>query len=121
MNGQLPAGCRLPASPVLAARFHGQALRQSCRSVRSAHRWQVQPQAIADLVKTVTGGNGTVKIPGSSNGSIPAEVQQKLQYDIGVSGEVSGKLAYRGVALSVRQKLIDAFNKTQKYWRCALP
>ena len=77
------------------------------------------PRAIADLVRTVTGSNGSaVKIPGG-NGSIPAEVQQKLQYDIGVSGEVDGRLAYRGVALSVRQKLIDAFNKTQKYWRQA--
>ena len=106
------------AGPAIGPRFGGQALRAGPRAGRTAHRRACQPRAIADLVKQVTGSNGSaVKIPGG-NGSIPAQVQEKL-HDMGATGEVDGKLAYRGVALSVRQRLIDAFNKTQKYWRCS--
>ena len=111
----MASGYTLPSRPVLGHSFVGRPVTGCGRmqSRRPSLRQQAQPQAVADLVKTVTGaGNGKVK----GNG-ITREVQEKISYDIGNSAEVSDKLAYRGVALSVRQRLIDAFNKTQKYWR----
>ena len=106
----------VPSKPVLGHSFFGRPVTCCGRvqSSRTSLRPQAQPQAVADLVKSVTGaGNGKVK--GSSG--IAREVQEKIAYDIGTPAEVDDKLAYRGVSLSVRQRLIDAFNKTQKYWR----
>lgn len=34
-----------------------------------------------------------------------------------IPNEVDVKTAYRGVAASLREHLIDAFNRTQDYWR----
>ena len=119
IGSSMASGCTAPSKPVLGHSFVGRPV-TCCGRVQSRRpslRQQAQPQAVADLVKSVTGaGNGKVK--GSGKG-IAKEVQEKIAYDIGTSAEVSDKLAYRGTALSVRQRLIDAFNKTQKYWRCA--
>ena len=46
------------------------------------------------------------------------EILRKIAYQVGVDAEtVTAKQAYQGVAWTVRERLIDAFNKTQAYWR----
>lgn len=34
-----------------------------------------------------------------------------------IPNDLDAKTVYRGVAASVREHLIDAFNRTQDYWR----
>ncbi|KAK9849013.1 hypothetical protein WJX84_009521 [Apatococcus fuscideae] len=46
------------------------------------------------------------------------EILRKIAYQVGVDAEtVTAQQAYQGVAWTVRERLIDAFNKTQAYWR----
>ncbi len=69
-----------------------------------------------------------VKTAPGSNGATATEEEPGLKENIlqnllltGSSThieELSAKDLYRGVAQSVRQKLVAAFNRTQEYWRC---
>jgi len=69
-------------------------------------------------VKTAPGSNGataTQEEPG---------LKENILQNLLLTGssthieELSAKDLYRGVAQSVRQKLVAAFNHTQEYWRC---
>lgn len=81
----------------------------------------VTPRGVAEFVKDIAKG------PSSTNGSKPLRLEEDdrgIEYDIvrkanfvvGSDDLVPGA-AYRATALSVREHLIDAFNKTQKSWR----
>ena len=75
---------------------------------------------VAEFVKNVAkGSNGakaSTKLEGDGAG-VERDIVRKLNYVVGKE-EVDPKTAYQATALSVREHLIDGFNKTQKYWRC---
>ena len=76
-------------------------------------------QAIADFVKekadVSSNGNGRVHLE-VDEGSLETDIIRKANYVVG-SEELEPFSAYRATALSVREHLIEAFNKTQKYWK----
>ncbi len=47
------------------------------------------------------------------------DITQKLKYQFGKSSGLDAKDAYLGTAWSVRERLIDAFDKTHEHWRWA--
>ena len=50
--------------------------------------------------------------------SIEQDVLSKVSYTIGADPKaLTTKQAYRGLAWTVRERLIDSFNKTQEYWK----
>ena len=61
--------------------------------------------------------------PGPDAPALEAAIVENLQFGLGVppaaiSGGVDARTAYRGVAASVRERLIEGFNATQDFWRC---
>ena len=58
---------------------------------------------------------------GASVDSTKAEIIRKLEYIIGASkDDPKAKEAYQAVALSVREDLLERFNKTQEFWKYAV-
>lgn len=56
--------------------------------------------------------------PQSNSSAVQTDILKKLAYVVGADPEaVSDRQAYQGVALSVREQLIERFNKTQEHWR----
>ena len=52
-----------------------------------------------------------------------AGVDRPAEFTVGapsskIPNGLDAKTAYRGVAASVREHLIEAFNRTQDHWRC---
>ena len=83
------------------------------------------PRAVLDLVKKAAPGVGTSNgaRPGPDAPALEAAIVENLQFGLGVppaaiSGGVDARTAYRGVAASVRERLIEGFNATQDFWRC---
>jgi hypothetical protein len=46
-----------------------------------------------------------------------ADIESKLKYQFGKSSDWTAKDAYLGTAWSVRERLIDAFDKTHEHWK----
>ena len=82
-------------------------------------RQAVSPQAVADFVKEKTSvgsnGNGRIHLEVDES-SLETDIVRKANYVVG-SEDLEPFSAYRATALSVREHLIEAFNKTQKYWK----
>ncbi len=58
--------------------------------------------------------------PKDSDNAVQTDILKKLAYVVGADAHaVSDRQAYQGVAFSVRERLIERFNKTQEHWRCA--
>ena len=103
--------------------FYGRALSSGRRSLpRPARKvLTVSPRSVAEFVKDVAKGRS------GTNGSKPLHLEEDdrgIEYDIVRkanfvvgSDDLVPEAAYRATALSVREHLIDAFNKTQKFWR----
>ncbi|KAK9810158.1 hypothetical protein WJX72_005763 [[Myrmecia] bisecta] len=75
------------------------------------------PRAVLNIDKPTS-----KKVGGSANGladdSTKADIIKKLEYTVGASpSDAKAKDAYQAVALSVREQLLDKFNKTQEYWK----
>ena len=106
-------GTQLNQQPVLLGRP------QPARSSSQRRQRLYAPtRAVLDTLKPKqAGSNGAVKLEGDE-AAIQADIKRKLDYVVAAS-KVDAKAAYRGTALSVREHLIDSFNKTQQYWRCA--
>ena len=101
------AGTRLPGRGRLAA------------SLRPDARQAVRVSAILDVAKTAFAQQNGAKVDSKimvDAGKLPEEIRHKMTYDLGTKS-TSPEIAYRATALSVRQRLIDAFNKTQDFWR----
>lgn len=76
-------------------------------------------QAVADFVKekSSTSSNGVRPVHLDASGSsLQTDIIRKASYVVG-SEELEPSSAYRATALSVREHLIEAFNKTQKFWK----
>ena len=86
---------------------------------RLGARKAVRVSAILDVAKTAFAKSNGAK-PDSKievdDGCLPEEIRNKMLYDLGTKS-TTPDVAYRATALSVRQRLIDAFNKTQEFWR----
>ncbi len=58
--------------------------------------------------------------PKDDDNAVQTDIIKKLAYVVGADAHaVSDRQAYQGVAWSVRERLIERFNKTQEHWRCA--
>lgn len=88
-------------------------------TARKARRQRLPAQAVADFVKekATSGRNGAGPVHLDADGSsLERDIIRKANYVVG-SEELEPFSAYRATALSVREHLIEAFNKTQKYWK----
>ena len=90
----------------------------SCRWQRAADRRRLAVRAIAEPpVKTATGANGATATEDHS------KLKESILQNLLLTGSsthveaLDAKDIYRGVAQSVREKLVAAFNRTQEYWR----
>eukprot|EP00878_Enallax_costatus_P000865 GHUV01000991.1.p1 GENE.GHUV01000991.1~~GHUV01000991.1.p1 ORF type:complete len:874 (+),score=316.12 GHUV01000991.1:204-2825(+) len=72
-------------------------------------RQAIKVLAIAEAERTATR-------PGTSMTPIQKEVTQKLKYQLGRSKDYDTHDIYQGTAWSVREHLIDAFERTHDYW-----
>ncbi len=54
---------------------------------------------------------------GSSASHASNEIVNKLKYQFGKQANYNAKDAYHGTAWSVRERLIDAFDKTHEHWK----
>jgi starch phosphorylase len=69
----------------------------------------VQPRAIAEAQRAVAGSSST---------PAAADIDAKLRYGFGKAEGPEGVAdAYLGTAWSVRERLIDSFDKTHEYWK----
>ncbi|KAK9840953.1 hypothetical protein WJX81_002313 [Elliptochloris bilobata] len=89
-----------------------------CSRQRAASSRRTATRAIAEPpVKTAPGSNGVATSEGDSK--LKESILQNL-LNTGSSTHIEAldaKDVYRGVAQSVREKLVAAFNRTQEYWR----
>ena len=88
-------------------------------TLRAARRRRLSTHAVADFVKEKpkSGSNGVAPVRLDADGSsLEKDIIRKANYVVG-SEELEPSSAYRATALSVREHLIEAFNKTQKYWK----
>ena len=96
-----------------------QALRPACR--RSA----LKTYAVLEKLEKKSGTRdlptkGLDFKPKNDDNAVQTDILKKLAYVVGADAHaVSDRQAYQGVAFSVRERLIERFNKTQEHWRCA--
>lgn len=78
----------------------------------------MKPVGVAEFVKdSAAGKNGSKPISLESDGSgVEYDILRKLNFVVGTE-HADADTTYRATALSVREHLIDAFNKTQQYWK----
>lgn len=96
--------------------------RQSAHSCRrpAARRTGIKPQAVQAPAKRELPTKGIDYKPKNDQTDVQTDIVKKLAYVVGANANsVSEREAYQGVALSVRERLIERFNKTQEHWRCA--
>lgn len=56
--------------------------------------------------------------PQDNSNAVQTDILKKLAYVVGADAHaVTDRQAYQGLALSVRERLIERFNKTQEHWR----
>lgn len=72
-------------------------------------RQAIKVQAIAEAERTATRSDKAMT-------PIQKEVAHKLRYLLGKSKDYDTKDIYQGTAWSVREHLIDSFEKTHDYW-----
>ena len=88
-----------------------------CRRQRAGSSRRVTRAIAEPPVKTAPGSNGVATAGGDS--SVKESILQNL-LNTGSSTHIEAleaKDVYRGVAQSVREKLVAAFNRTQENWR----
>ena len=96
--------------------------RQSAHSCRrpASRRTGIKPQAVQAPAKRELPTKGIDYKPKNDQTDVQTDIVKKLAYVVGANANsVSEREAYQGVALSVRERLIERFNKTQEHWRCA--
>ena len=92
---------------------------------RATRRCRVAPSAVLEKMNKTPAKRdlptkGLDYKPKDSGNAVQTDIVKKLEYVVGAdSHSVSDRQAYQGVAWSVRERLIERFNKTQEYWRCA--
>lgn len=113
-NGVLP--------PTVLRPFSGRSV--AARSSRSAGPPRVvRPQAVLEKLglgspKRDLPTKGIDFKPQNNSNAVQTDILKKLAYVVGADPKaVSDRQAYQGVALSVREQLIERFNKTQEHWR----
>ncbi|CAL5225473.1 g8295 [Coccomyxa viridis] len=87
-------------------------------------RRRCNTQAILEKAREIvspSNGASSTSRPSKDPSSVQADVLQNLEFVVGapsnkIPNGLDAKSVYRGVAASVREHLIDAFNRTQDYW-----
>ena len=86
----------------------------------SFKRTGLKTQAVQAPAKRDLPTKGLDYKPKDDDTAVQTDIIKKLAYVVGADAHsVSEREAYQGVAWSVRERLIERFNKTQEYWRCA--
>ncbi|KAL6765007.1 starch phosphorylase [Haematococcus lacustris] len=98
------AGSAVPSTP-------GQRVARSARSTVCPKAIAEPPAKISPASPSLAGGNG------SASSYATADISNKLKYQFGKSSASDVKDAYHGAAWSVRERLIDAFDKTHEHWK----
>lgn len=76
-------------------------------------RQSLHVAAVAEAEKTATTASSS-----ASAAPVVADISHKLRYQFGKTAHPqSARDAYLGTAWSVREKLIDSFDKTHEYWK----
>ncbi len=76
-------------------------------------RQSLHVAAVAEAEKTATTTSSS-----ASAAPVAADISHKLRYQFGKTATPqSARDAYLGTAWSVREKLIDSFDKTHEYWQ----
>lgn len=87
----------------------------------SSRRMSIKTQAVQAPAKRDLPTKGLDYKPKDNDTAVQTDIIKKLAYVVGADAHsVSEREAYQGVALSVRERLIERFNKTQEHWRCAV-
>lgn len=87
----------------------------------SARRSSMKAQAVQAPAKRKLPTQGLDYKPKDDDTAVQTDIVKKLAYVVGADAQsISDREAYQGVALSVRERLIERFNKTQEHWRCAV-
>lgn len=87
----------------------------------STRRTSMKAQAVQAPAKRSLPTKGRDYKPKDDDTAVQTDIVKKLAYVVGADAQsVSDREAYQGVALSVRERLIERFNKTQEHWRCAV-
>ncbi|KAJ9506352.1 hypothetical protein QJQ45_004972 [Haematococcus lacustris] len=98
------AGSAVPSTP-------SQRVARSARSTVCPKAIAEPPAKISPASPSLAGGNG------SASSYATADISNKLKYQFGKSSASDVKDAYHGAAWSVRERLIDAFDKTHEHWK----
>ncbi|KXZ54777.1 hypothetical protein GPECTOR_4g847 [Gonium pectorale] len=87
--------------------------RQVFPRVTAPSRGALRISAVAEAERTAPTTRGsTPAVPAPT-----ADIANKLRYLFGRNGDYTSTDAYQGTAWSVREKLIDSFNKTHEFWK----
>lgn len=105
-----------------STQLFGSALSQALRPASLNRPLQQRVTAVADTKRKTNGKAKPVPMElirvQQQKEEAETEILRKIAYQVGVDAEtVTAQQAYQGVAWTVRERLIDAFNKTQAYWR----
>ena len=90
---------------------------------RSVHnRTTLRPQAVLEKLGLGKDSSKATKgidyKPQDDSSAIQTDIIKKLAYVVGAdANSTSEREAYQGVAFSLRERLIERFNKTQEHWR----
>ncbi len=122
--------CNAGSRPVRASRqlsssssqFAGSVLSRNLRSASLSNHTQQRVSAVLDTGRKTNGKTKPVPMDliqvQQQKQEAETEILRKIAYQVGVDADtVTAHQAYQGVAWTVRERLIDAFNKTQAYWR----
>lgn len=80
-----------------------------------APRRPLQVRAIAEAARSFKSG-GAFGNSGMANAAPAESIKHELAYRFGKRADYAPRDLYNGTAWSVREKLIDSFDKTHDYW-----
>ena len=124
-SGNMLPATRVPATSSLASSSGNR------RSAQAQRRLQALPKQVTAIAsppapmdverseaKTDSLPVEHLPHPKSDPDSLEQDMLSKVAYTIGANPKsLTARQAYRGLAWTVRERLIDAFNKTQEYWK----
>ena len=117
--------CRRVLPPSASSALVGRPVAGASRVRSASRRSYVRPSAVLEkLGKTPAKRDLPTKgldyKPKDNGNAVQTDIVKKLEYVVGADAHaVSDRQAYQGVAWSVRERLIERFNKTQEHWRYA--
>jgi hypothetical protein len=114
---------QLPARPGLSS-FKGVGPVVPKPSAIKPGRRSLVTRNVLEVSKEVNGSGPLEFGKNLTPSSLEKDIISKAVYEVGVSpklvpNKIPAKQAYQALARSVREALIEGFNATNDYWRCA--